>query len=324
MNQPTPLPPSPRIPRLRKQWLAVVDHRTTMVCLDAAGQIAEIDDDFDTLAGPYAAPPAHVHCRSITVPYAPGLIRLQRDAANAEIRLRPGWEKRKSPEGYMGPIPPPAPASAATQVMRPRPDMRPPAPGARVPGTHRDHIRGWETHLARLGRLERAREDFGRDPVLDEIATVQRFDAAPRVVRDRQLARLLRREGAVEMWRGVTGEGAGDYAEELRTGIYMATTGIYGSGLQFTTVRADAVAFTAGSGELLHAVLMPEARTITWDELEELVKTVEDALSATQRRRFRVILSDPGRLAAALGYDAVLLPEGDVIVLNRTALVVAR
>lgn len=323
MSSQLPTPPSARIPRLRKQLLAVVDSRTTMVCLDAAGQIAELDDDFDTLAGPYAAPPFHIHCRSIAVPYAPGLIRVQRDAANAEIRLRPGWEKRKGPDGYMGPIPPPAPASAATQVMRPRPDMRPPAPGARVPGTHRDHIKGWAPHLARLGRGEANRGDMGRDPVLDDIARVQRFDAAPRVVREGQLARLLRRDGAVEIWRGVTGHGAADYAEELRTGTYLATSGIHGAGLQFTTVRSDAMAFGAG-GVLLHAVLVPEARTITWEELEDLVKATQDALSATERRRYRVILGDPGRLAAALGYDAILLPDGNVLVLNRTALVVAR
>ena len=207
--------------------------------------------------------------------------------------------------------------------MRPRPDMRPPAPGARVPGVHRDHVKGWAPHLAKLGRVEKSRRDLGRDTVMDEIARVQRFDAAPRVVREGQLQRLVRRRGAVEVWRGVTGQGAAEFAEELRTGTYTATTGIYGSGLQFTTNQGDAVWFATG-GVLLHAVLVPEARTITWDELEELVKTVHDGLTTSERRRYRILLSNPGRLAAALGYDAILLPNGDVIVLNRTALVVAR
>lgn len=293
-----------------------------MVCLDMAGQIAELDDDFDTLAGPYAAPPAHIHCRSIVSPALPGVIREQRDAANAEILLRPPGEKRKGPESYEGPIPPPAPASAALQVLRPRPDQRPPAPGARIPGTHRDHIRGWLPHLARLGREDKARRDLGRDEVLDDIARVQRFDAAPRVVRSGQLERI-RRRGGLALWRGETGPDAAEQGEDLRTGPYVATSGIYGNGLQFTADPETAVGFAAG-GVVLYAVLVPEARTITWNELESLIKDVADTLTATEQRRYAVLLTDPGRLAAALGYDAILLPDGDVIVLNRTALVVAR
>lgn len=312
-----PTPRRPRIPRVRKQLLAVVDSRTTMVCLDAAGQIREADEPFDTLMGELAAPPFHIHCRSTVVPWIAGQISEQRDAANAETQARPIAEKRKSPDGYMGSLPPPVPASAAVQVMRGRPADVPAAPGARIPSRFRDDITEWSSTLARLTRTERARTDDLRDPVLDVIAHTQGFTARPRVVSAGQLSRLISR-GFREVWRGDTA----DHAEDLRTGAYVATAGIYAAGLQFHTDPEAAGVFA--DPVLLRAALVPEARTITWDDLTALIKDVEDRLTASQRRRYRILLSDPGRFAAALGYDAILLPDGGVIVLNRTALVVAR
>lgn len=318
----TPTPRRPRLPRLRKQLLAVVDSRTTMVCLDCAGQIREADEPFETLMGSFAAPPFHLHCRSIVAPYTPDMINEQRDAANAEIRARPRSEKRKGPHGYEGPLPPPAPASAAVQVLRPRPDTLPPAAGARLPGAHRQ-LTDWTPLLARLVRVARDRATPGTDPVLAAIAEEQRFAARPRVVSAGQLTRLIHQTGAVEVWRGVTGPDAATLAEELRTGAYMPTLGIYGAGLQFTTSRSTAARYAAG-GVLVRATLVAEARTITWAELEELMKTIADQLSPARRRRFEILFTDPGRFAAALGYDAVVLPNGELLVLNRTALVMTR
>lgn len=71
---------------------------------------------------------------------------------------------------------------------------------------------------------------------------------------------------------------------------------------------------------ILRIALRPDARTIAWEDLdatwERLVGKVPD-----ESPRYQV-LADEGRLAAALGYDAIVLRRGHVIVLNRTAVAV--
>jgi hypothetical protein len=89
----------PSIPLLRKQLVAVVDTATTMICLDAAGQIRNLDDTFDTLNGSYQYPPFHRWCRSTIAPFMDGFVTPHRAAANAEINRRPPKERRKGPGG---------------------------------------------------------------------------------------------------------------------------------------------------------------------------------------------------------------------------------
>lgn len=98
----------PGVPLLRKQLLCVVDQRSTMVCLDAAGQIRPIDQPFHTLAGQFQAPPFHRWCRSVTTPYLEGFVETHRADANTEINRRPLAERRKGPGGIGARIPPPA------------------------------------------------------------------------------------------------------------------------------------------------------------------------------------------------------------------------
>ena len=76
-----------------KQVVAVIDSRTTIVCLNAAGQIKRVDAPFSTLNGDFDAPPFHINCRAIVVPYSVGAVNSQREAANTELRSRPK-EKR--------------------------------------------------------------------------------------------------------------------------------------------------------------------------------------------------------------------------------------
>lgn len=89
-----------------KQWMSVVDSRTTIVCLDAAGQIRPLDESFDTLAGELDHPPAHIHCRSIVLPWMPGMVNDIRREANTELRRRPLKEREKGPRGVGAKIPP--------------------------------------------------------------------------------------------------------------------------------------------------------------------------------------------------------------------------
>lgn len=81
-------------PLLMKQLLAVIDDRTTVICLRAAGQIVPVDDPFETLNGEFMTPPFHVHCRDTVVPWLPGFVSTIRQEANAELQRRPAKERR--------------------------------------------------------------------------------------------------------------------------------------------------------------------------------------------------------------------------------------
>jgi hypothetical protein len=310
-----PPPRKPRLPVLRKQLHAVVDSSTTMVCLDAAGQIRDIDEPFDTLAGLFPAPPFHRWCRTVVLPYAVGIIGVQRAEANTEIRNRPAREKRKGPGGFEGPVPPPPPLRAVAQVQRGRPSTM---PSARVTPRHHS-LTAWLPHVA---QLRRARAAPG-DRILAAVAAVQGTDRPPRVVSHGQLSRLVAR-GALEVWRGLPGVDADRHAEALRAGPLHMGSGIYGNGLYFTASRAAAARFAGPDGVVVRAALLPGARVVDWADLAVLMQATGDRLTESQRRRLAVLLDDPGRFAAAMGFDAVRLPNGDLLVVNRTALVVAR
>lgn len=93
---------------VQKQVVAVIDDRTTRVCLHAAGMIVPVDQAFETLAGNFMEPPFHVHCRSIVRPWMSGFLKDIRKAANAELSRRPKKERRLGPGGEIGArIPPP-------------------------------------------------------------------------------------------------------------------------------------------------------------------------------------------------------------------------
>jgi hypothetical protein len=75
-------------PVLRKQVHAVVDTRTTLVCLEVAGQIQDLDDPFVTLNGRFDHPPFHISCRDWVTPWLPGFLEDIRELAGAELARR--------------------------------------------------------------------------------------------------------------------------------------------------------------------------------------------------------------------------------------------
>lgn len=91
-----------------KQWVSVIDRRTTIICLHAAGQIREVLEPFNTLNGDMDMPPAHVHCRAIAVPWMAGFVNVQRAEANAELQRRPMKQRRIGPGGQLAVQLPPA------------------------------------------------------------------------------------------------------------------------------------------------------------------------------------------------------------------------
>jgi hypothetical protein len=110
-----------------KQVVAVVDKRTTTICLHAAGQIRSILEPFETLNGQYDMPPFHIHCRSISVPWMPGFVNEQRAQANAELKERPMNQRRIGPGGQLAIKLPPAPLPTDSVgipvVIPPDPDV---------------------------------------------------------------------------------------------------------------------------------------------------------------------------------------------------------
>lgn len=93
---------------IRKQVVAVIDERTTMVCLHAAGMITEVGEPFETLAGDFMEPPFHIHCRSIMRPWMSGFLSKTRAEANEEMQKRPKKQRRLGPGGEIGSRIPPA------------------------------------------------------------------------------------------------------------------------------------------------------------------------------------------------------------------------
>ena len=117
---------------LMKQVVAVIDDRTSVVCLHAAGQIQPVGETFKTLNGEYLSPPFHVHCRSKVVPWMPGFVNAQRKLANDELRKRPpsqrrladGRERRKIPDELNVEKPVADPVLAEDAALNALPDPR--------------------------------------------------------------------------------------------------------------------------------------------------------------------------------------------------------
>lgn len=104
-----------------RQVHAVIDRRTTVVCLHAAGQIRPILEPFDTLLGQQDDTPFHIRCRSMVVPYMKGFVSDTRTQANAELMRRPLKQRRIGPNGETGPLPPKSGGSIPPKPLPPAP-----------------------------------------------------------------------------------------------------------------------------------------------------------------------------------------------------------
>jgi hypothetical protein len=82
------MPPKGERPVLKKQVHAIIDTRTTLVCLEVAGQIQPVDEPFVTLNGRFDHPPFHISCRDWTTPWLPGFLEHVRELAAAEMARR--------------------------------------------------------------------------------------------------------------------------------------------------------------------------------------------------------------------------------------------
>lgn len=208
---------------------------------------------------------------------------------------------------------------------------------------------GWvDQHQAEFdGALEdwkAAGYPFG-DPIIGRIASKHGFDGKPAVGTNQELDAAIA-EGGLELWRGYNkwiDRRTTDFVDieqvrraqtEWREGEYKAGNGIYGQGVYTSVNSWTGSAYSFGhdwngdSGVLKwttqRMVLSPEARVIDWDD---------PALGALPQFKFDASDNwDRGRMAAALGYDAMRIPEGNddgsgeddvqYVIFNRTALLV--
>jgi hypothetical protein len=148
----------------------------------------------------------------------------------------------------------------------------------------------------------------------------QGFDGPPHVVWRRQLDTFVE-AGERELYRGIVGETAAEYAEQLRTGPMWVGRGGLGGGI-FAAIGPDARAHAAEYAQdagsvLVRMTLKAAARLAELEELQRLLRV----------QAGRTLPADmlEGLLGCYLGYDGIVDPsEGVVLVLNRTALRVQR
>lgn len=337
-------------PRMLKQLMAVIDGVTTVVCLDAAGQIREPREPFDTLNGQFQHPPFHIHCRSIIVPYLPGFVVDQRRPANAELARRPRKQRRKGPGGSTASVPPPDRSNPPGRT----PPVPPVTPAARrraaaaAPDVLSDDVAKREVgaDVRRSAAMRRMLSDdpgdfrptsAGGDPVAAEIARQRGADRRPRVVDAlRDVAAFVvewtvgprRKLKAQRLLRHTS------HGEQLRRGRYRAGLGVFGAGIAFWVLLEDddapAGLVAAAGAEQLEARLDPDARVIDLDDLHrrqaEALRALDAEPRTAERERWRRVISDEGRFALLLGYDAIRVVHADgtveIVVVSRTALIV--
>lgn len=282
------------MPLLMKQAVAVIDKRTTMVCLRVAGQVRPVDEPFDTLMGDIMEPPFHVHCRTLVAPWMPGMTSDIRKDANAEIALRPPKEKRFGPGGYGGSLPPRGPSQGPITPTPP-----PPGPGSL----------GQQMSVDDLKVLADTPAD-SIDERVRNIFHAQNYDALP----------SYGDSPGQPIYRGV---GKDEWATDLKYGEKpFIGRGINGQGWYFTTDEQNARDYGAS---VVSATLRSDASTIDAREaLEEMMGEWAWESEEGQLMR-RISGGDPGLWATLRGFDALTTNAGGkthYIVLNRAALVV--
>ncbi|GAA3027272.1 hypothetical protein [Streptosporangium longisporum] len=158
----------------------------------------------------------------------------------------------------------------------------------------------------------------------------QGFDGLPRIADEDELDDEVA-AGGLEMWRGVGGNSRQDveaFADQFRTGDEpFPGLGMYGNGTYFAPDAKMAHAFARGGGSkhgaVMRSVLRRDAKVIDYDDLlSRAAAQGDDDVDP----RVRDAMSDPGRLAAMFGYDAITVggqkgaKPREVVVVNRTAL----
>lgn len=187
----------------------------------------------------------------------------------------------------------------------------------------------WADDVDDLVELDDLDDGATHDSRLAEMWRIQGFDGPPQVVSPEEFEALG--DDHVRVYRGLSGDGAEDYAEDFRSGDVYAGVGVHGNGTYTSTSEATAEDYAGvdpAGGATLRMALPPGARIGTpedvWDAWDEAIKA-----DPSLKPVFRAMEGDTGKLATALGFDAVHIAgdymekdESYYVVLNRTALLV--
>jgi DNA polymerase III epsilon subunit-like protein len=189
--------------------------------------------------------------------------------------------------------------------------------------------------------------DESGDRLLRILYARQGFDALPDVVDSPddlpEGRKLFRGLGNGE---NVSYDQAVAWAEQFRSGDHYPGVGVYGSGTYTSTIEGRAKSQYGHVDDqgaeaprtLLYLSLRRDAEILSmasYDrELESMVSAVayqlqqmRDADTEERRKKYTFLLwvvRDPGRVAALMGYDGYESSYNDVVILNRSAVTVAR
>jgi hypothetical protein len=171
------------------------------------------------------------------------------------------------------------------------------------------------------------------DPALSVVADAQGFTGKPKLADTAGMNKAIA-DGDMELFRGVGavgGTSAADINEQLRTGDAHFGLGIFGNGFYFTQSADTAGKYADGSsGSQVRVALAKGSKVIDHSDLiKEWQGWILEEGGRPGSDKYKAF-NDPGRYAAARGYDAIRTTpdgatgKGEFVVLNRTALTVEK
>lgn len=169
------------------------------------------------------------------------------------------------------------------------------------------------------------------DQQLVAIAGKQGFDGKPRSVSESEMDTLVTEKGHLELHRGVSGTGnmsAADVHAKFRGGDYYGGSGYFGNGTYVgpNKQRSEDFYSDGTKGSMMRMAARPQAKIVTHRDLtdEHSAWLAKQPKGSAQHSVF----SDPGRYAAARGWDIIHVQRGgfsdEYIVLNRTSVIVQK
>lgn len=203
-----------------------------------------------------------------------------------------------------------------------------------------DHIAvdGGVSLSSKIASMHKAgKMPVARDPFLRAVADEQGFSNPPTLASSVAVGKLGTAGTHEVIYRGVTparGKTAKDIHDEMRTGEAQYGHGIYGNGYYFTTNRSTASQYAGGrsAGSVARAAISKDAKITDYKAIYAEWRALMSGLPSNDPRR--TVFSDVGAYAAARGFDAIEVPQGQrvqgrrvetyFIILNRSVMVVAK
>jgi hypothetical protein len=228
--------------------------------------------------------------------------------ANGTAPAKPKTDSPASPPAL---VLPPVDAGASPQSVR---------------ATGTDLVGALKSEATPINEIDLGQPFSPLDRKLGAIAQRQGFDAPAQNVDSATLDAAVA-SGWVEIWRGTNDSPAASgetQLERLRRGDWELSRGIYGNGVYTSERRETADEFAAhrAGGRVVRMGLDPQAKLVDLDDLRKEHRAwmkSQRKLTENERMMFTSdpeadlikIMEDPGRFAAARGYDAIRIVGKD-------------